>query len=187
VSGDSERDRGPEAPPTGAFLPVTGVGEIPGPVFVRWFGTIFVLMAIGVIVGGYYITGGVRRTAAETDNAVRTVAWELLRWSTGHDGTFPTSETAFIDGLRHAADPPAPPAAATPGDADAWPADARTALQGRKPANIPDALARLKIEWPSKPELAPEIGTDGKPTLPGTMSAVRGWLGAWVEQHQRPS
>jgi len=159
-------------------------GEIPGPVFIRWFGTFFVLLSIGVLIGGFLVTGGVRRTASETDNAMRTIGWELLRWSAGHDGSFPLSETQFIDGMRFAVDPPLPPARAQPSDADAWPADARTALQGRTPANLPDALARITVQWPAKPNLAPELSaTEGKPMLPGTANGVRGWLLAWVEHH----
>lgn len=178
--------RAEEGPPTGAIEPVTGRGEIPGPTFVKWFGTFFVVMAIAVFIGGYFVTGGVRRTAAETDNALRTIGWELLRWSAGHDGAMPTSETEFIDGLRHSADPPPPPVE-KPGDADLWPTDSKTALQGKKLANIPDALERIKVTWPSKPNLAPEFSTEGKPLLPGTRKAVDEWLRAWIEHHQPAS
>lgn len=166
--------------------PNVPAGTIPGPVFVRWFGTFFVLLSIGVLVGGFWVTSGVRRTAFETDNAMRTLGWEMLRWSAGHDGKFPTSETEFIDGLRFSADPPAPPPRARPSDADLWPADARTALQGRKPANIPDVLMQVKVQWSPDAMVAPEFSTESKPMLPGTADAVRGWLIAWVDHLQKP-
>ncbi|MBX3354392.1 MAG: hypothetical protein KF724_01685 [Phycisphaeraceae bacterium] len=161
-------------------------GTISGRVFVYWFGSFFVLLCIATIVGGCLVTGGVRRTASETDNAMRTLGWELLRWSAGHGGLFPTSENEFLDGLRVAVDPEPAPAPASPADPEAWPSDQRTALQGRRLANLPDALTRITIEWPTKPNLAPELSAGGKPMLPGTANAVRGWLTAWVEHHRQP-
>lgn len=153
---------------------------IPGPVFVRWFGTFFVLLVIGVGIWGWTVAGGVRRVASETDNAMRTVAWELLRWSAGHEGRFPRSETEFLDGMRRAVEPPPPPPS-RPGDAAAWPRDQRTALLGHPPALLPEALMRVKVLWPPRPEVAPEILADGKPTLPGTIEDVRGWLHQWID------
>lgn len=156
---------------------------IPGRVFMKWFGTFFVLLSIGVLVGGYYITGGVRRQAAETDTAVRFVAFELLRWSAAHDGRFPTSEAEFLAPPRLAADPPAPPPPPRTSDPALWPTDARTALQGKKPTSIEEALARVKVEWPPKSNLAPEISSNGKATLPRTVTIVRDWLHAWLKVH----
>lgn len=186
VGATREHASRPDRGSGGSELDGPPVGAISGRVFVAWFGTIFVLLCIGVLVGGFMVTGGVRRTASETDNAMRTLAWELLRWSTAHNGTFPTSETEFIDGLRLAVDPPAPPARDTPSDPELWPSDARTALQGRKLANIPEALERITVLWPQKPTLAPELSPGNKPMLPGTANAVRGWLTAWVDHHRTP-
>ena len=176
--GAAPRPRGPGHAPGGGAGPVQG---IPGPVFVRWFGLFFVLVAVGVFIWGWMVAGGVRRMASETDNAMRTVAWEILRWSAGHDGRFPRSEGEFIDGMRNALAPPPPPPPSKPGDAAPWPADQKTALLGHPPALLPDALGRVKVLWPPRPDVAPEILADGKPSLPGTIEDVRGWLHAWVD------
>lgn len=163
---------------------------IPGPVFVRWFGVFFVVTVVGVFVWGLMVAGGVRRVASETDNAMRTVAWELLRWSAGHDGRFPRSETEFLDGMRRAVEPPPPPPPPKPGDAPAWPRDQKTALLGHRPALLPEALARVRVLWPPRPEVAPEVlPPEGKPTLPGTVVDVRSWLHAWVDEqrHRTPA
>ncbi|MBM4113555.1 MAG: hypothetical protein FJ253_09345 [Phycisphaerae bacterium] len=174
----SARNGGHAAPPAG----------IPGPVFVRWFGAFFVLLSIGTFLWGWMVAGGVKREAALTDNAMRTVAWELLRWSAGHDGAFPRSETEFLDGMRDAMEPPAPPPVSKPGGPTAWPPDAKTALLGRPPALLPEALARVRVDWPPRSDVAPDILADGKPTLTkATSEDVREWLRAWLDaQRLRP-
>ncbi|MFO0895538.1 MAG: hypothetical protein U0574_11375 [Phycisphaerales bacterium] len=151
---------------------------IRGPVFLAWFGVFFVLVATGTLIFGFVLAGGVRKTAALTDNAVRTVAWNVLRYAAAHDGRFPTSESEFLEGSRNGVDPP-------PSATKAWPTDEKTALLGHHASPLPQALGEITVHWPVESWVAPEIQPKGKPTLPGTLDAVRGWLHAWVDAHPK--
>jgi len=136
----------------------------------RVFTVILGIAAVIITVIGFRVTAGVRRTAAETDRSLRSLAWVMLAYADAHGG-FPAGEEVLV-------------AFGTGGDAVAaepageWPRVRSDALAGLAGKPVPDALREIRVLWTASGAAAPYLAPDGLPSGVGTIDAVNGWLDA---------
>jgi|GEM_PF-1956806 len=99
---------------------------------------------------GWWITSGVRETAARTDTQLRLVAAAVKAFASHHNGDMPTSQQALL-------------------------ADGSSALDAQalnQQAALALALQVIQVSWPPSPNLAPRLEANGLPSGIGTLIKV---------------
>ena len=154
--------------------PVEGKGDpnMPGlraqRVFVLGFMIFFIGSLLGVFFFGNSVVARAKSSAAETDVALKSLAWAVLL-STAEEGRFPV-KPSDLDGV--AITPPVPPIF----EDGELPASLDEVLEGESPMAPEEALDVLVVEWPPDGTLPPVLTTGGRPSGIGTLAEVNGWL-----------
>lgn len=142
--------------------------------FTRVFLIVLVVASIATLFFGWWVIAGVRRTAAETDLRIRTIAWAALAYSSQNEGSFPMSE----EELKAFGTGPASITLQDEANAAAWPTERSAALVGHEPADLDAAFRSIVVVWGTDRSMPPYLKSDGLPTRVGTGTEVNGWLSA---------
>ncbi len=132
----------------------------------------FLVAAMGTFLWGFWVVGGVRQKARDTDAALRARAWRTLCYHSAA-GEWPKSD----DSLRTLGEGwlCAAVAAAHEGS----PATLEGAMAGLVPPDSLDSALRLaRIGYAPQGTGVPRIDARGNPSGIGTLGEVNGWLAA---------
>ncbi|MFO0827080.1 MAG: hypothetical protein U0572_02935 [Phycisphaerales bacterium] len=142
--------------------------------FARGFIWFTAIASVATFIWGWTVVNDVRKTAAETDRRIRTLAWATLAYA-NEFGQFPESD----DELRaFGVGPDALRAGDRPKEA-LWPARRTDALRSEQPVPIDDCLRSIIVVWGDARTMPPLLQPDQLPTLRGTEDEVHRWLEAY--------
>jgi hypothetical protein len=128
--------------------------------------SIFVVVSLAVLVGGFFLVAGQRDMAQRTDRALRSTAWSILCYAAQHGGEFPTSQ-AQMDAAR-IQEPPEPGLG--------WPPNVQVAMLGEPFMPSAESAGLVAVTWPPHGNLAPVIGVRTNVSGIGTVELVNSWL-----------
>lgn len=138
---------------------------------------VFIVVAVGTFVWGFFVADRVRQRARETDSALRMVAWRCLcaakaqgggavMWPRNLDELAPALEGEACAGVQ-------------PVD-QRWPADPAAAMAGlQPPASASSALEIVAVEFAPDGSAPPRLSARGNPSGVDTLEVVNGWLAAY--------
>jgi hypothetical protein len=138
---------------------------------IRTVAVVFVAVSLFVLFWGLWVVQGTRERAAESDAALRSMAWAILCYADRHEGAFPTGATALeqVD------------TSGTLPDGVGWPRTQAAALEGKPGLSTQAAEALVDVVWPPRgdlpPVLVPRNGVSGF----GTLELVNSWLREYAQ------
>ena len=140
-------------------------------IFVIGFLIFFLSSIFYVLVFGFQVVNKAKSNAAETDSALRTVAWAIMVQAAA-DGEFPVGDGGLVDAVKVEN----LPGGYTGTEVAPLPTERSQAMAGAPEMGLNEAMEMLVVEWPPDGSLAPVLTTGGRPSGIGTLVEVNAWL-----------
>ncbi|MSQ91232.1 MAG: hypothetical protein EXS01_07575 [Phycisphaerales bacterium] len=137
---------------------------------------IFIIVAVGSFLWGFFVVERVRERAKETDGALRSIAFACLCYAQQGDHHWPDSEEA-LSGAASPWDCAILATVSTAAAIPAWPPTREAALAGMvAPRTAAEALKIAGLEFSKNPADPPRVHARGNPSGLDTLTIVNDWL-----------